>query len=143
MRALPFTLRPSPFTFHLHASGSRWHRSCLASRNSFALNAVIYTRAVRFNRIEFALVLGIAFGLLIHLSITSLLGHHQGGLFANAHLTRLLSYELIVGTAVAMICATMAGACRTSTSIPRSVPPAPGSCWPPRALSCSMRAGGS
>jgi uncharacterized protein len=64
---------------------------------------VIYTRAVRFNRIDFALVLGIAFGLLIHLSITSLFGHHQGGLFANAHLTRLLSYELIVGTAVAMI----------------------------------------
>ena len=64
---------------------------------------MIYSRAVRFNRIEFALVLGIAFGLLIHLSHTSLFGHQQGGLFANAHLTRLLTYELIVGTAVAMI----------------------------------------
>ena len=64
---------------------------------------MIYTRAVRFNRIEFALVLRIAFGLLIHLSITRLFGHHQGGSFANTHLTRLLSYELIVSTAVAMI----------------------------------------
>ena len=35
---------------------------------------MIYSRAVRFNRIEFALVLGIAFGLLIHLSFTSLFG---------------------------------------------------------------------
>jgi membrane protease YdiL (CAAX protease family) len=64
---------------------------------------VIYSRAVRFNRIEFALVLGIAFGLLILLSLSSLFSHHQGSLFANAELTRLLTYELIVGSAVAMI----------------------------------------
>lgn len=63
---------------------------------------MIYTRAIRFNRIEFALVLGIAFGLLIHLSLSSLLGH-QSAAFGNAQLARLLAYELVVGSGVAMI----------------------------------------
>jgi membrane protease YdiL (CAAX protease family) len=64
---------------------------------------VIYIPAVRFNRIEFALVLGIAFGLLIHLSVSSLLGHQDGTLLSDIQLTRLLTYELIVGSAVAVI----------------------------------------
>ena len=47
------------FTLHDHAGTEGAPRRA----TPFALNAVIYTRAVRFNRIEFALVLGIAFGL--------------------------------------------------------------------------------
>lgn len=66
---------------------------------------MIYSRAIRFNRIEFALVIGIAFGLLIHLSLNSLFSTpgHYGSMFANVHLARLLTYELIVGSAVAVI----------------------------------------
>jgi membrane protease YdiL (CAAX protease family) len=64
---------------------------------------MIFIRAVRFNRTEFALVLGIAFGLLILLSIASVFGQHQGAVLAGTQLTRLLSYELVVGTAVAWI----------------------------------------
>ena len=51
---------------------------------------MIYSRALRFNRIEFTLVVGIAFGLLIHLSFTSLFGH-QGGLLANVHLAAAMT----------------------------------------------------
>ena len=66
---------------------------------------MIYSRAIRFSRVEFALVIGIAFGLLIHLSFASLFSTsgHQGSVFANAQLTRLLTYELVVGSAVAVI----------------------------------------
>jgi uncharacterized protein len=64
---------------------------------------MFYTRTVRFNRIEFALVLAIAFGLLIHFSVSSLVAHQPGTALGDTHLTRLLAYELIVGTAVALI----------------------------------------
>jgi CAAX protease family protein len=64
---------------------------------------MIFIRAVRFNRAEFALVLGIAFGLLILLSVASLFRQHQSAALAGIELTRLLSYELVVGTAVAWI----------------------------------------
>jgi membrane protease YdiL (CAAX protease family) len=66
---------------------------------------VIYSRAIRFSRVEFALVIGIAFGLLIHLSFASLFSAsgNPGSVFANAQLTRLLTYELLVGSAVAVI----------------------------------------
>src|SRR5689334_13922784 len=65
--------------------------------------AVIYTRAIRFNRTEFALVLGIAFGLLILLSVASLFAQHHSAALATSQLVQLLSYELIVGTGVALI----------------------------------------
>jgi membrane protease YdiL (CAAX protease family) len=64
---------------------------------------VIYSRAIRFNRTEFALVLGIAFGLLILLSVGSLFVQQHSATVATSQLVQLLSYELIVGTGVALI----------------------------------------
>jgi uncharacterized protein len=67
---------------------------------------VTVARAGRFNRLEFALVIGIAFGQFIVVSVASLLAGPSGGenrLFDNGHLSSLLVYESIAGLLVGLI----------------------------------------
>jgi len=66
---------------------------------------VNHSKAERFNGLEFALVIGIAFGQFIVFSIASLLAGPGADdhMFDNGHLAYLLVYEAIAGTIVALI----------------------------------------